>query len=178
MEEKSRSATVNGIYYGLMTGAGLIILSLILFLTDLYMNKGVSAIGYLVLIAGMVYGAIDYRKKYLNGFMTYGKAFSTLFMIGLFAGVVSAIYMFVFAQYIHPGFAQEILEQSRQEMMKQNTNLSDEQIETALSYTAKFTTPLMMMVWGFITYVVISAIIGLLAAIFIKKEDPSLNTNV
>ncbi len=62
MEEKLRTTTVNGIYYGLMTGAGLIIISLILFLTDLYMNKGVSSIEYLVLIAGMVYGAIDYRK--------------------------------------------------------------------------------------------------------------------
>lgn len=110
MEEKSRSTTINGIYYGLMTGAGLIILSLILFLADLYMNKGVSSIGYLVLIAGMVYGAIDYRKKYLNGFMTYGKAFTTLFMIGLFAGLVASIYMYLFAAMIHPGFPQEILE--------------------------------------------------------------------
>lgn len=62
--------------------------------------------------------------------------------------------------------------------MNQNANLSEEQIETALSYTAKFTTPVMMMVWGFITYIVISAIIGLLAAIFIKKEDPSLNATM
>jgi hypothetical protein len=178
MEEKSRSTTLNGIYFGLATGAGLIVLSLILFLTDLYMNRWLSAIGYLMLIAGMVYGTLEYRKNYLNGFMSYGKAFSVLFKIGMFAGLVAAIYMFVFAQFIHPGFVQEILEKSREQMLSQNPNMTEEQLEMGLSWAAKFTSPVMMMVMGFLTYLLISAVIGLIAAIFLKKEDTSLNTTM
>jgi hypothetical protein len=170
MEEKPRSATVHGMYYGLITGVALVIFSLILFIADLYMNRYVSSISYLFLIAGMVYGALEYRKKYRNGVMTYSQAFSSCFMIGLFAGVVAAIYAYIFAQFIHPAFVQEILEQSREKMMTQNPNMSEEQMEVAMQWTSKFTTPVMMMVWGFVAYVFISAIISLIAAIFVKKE--------
>lgn len=175
MEEKVRSTTVQGIYFGLATGAGLIILSLILFLSDLYMNKWLSAIGYLILISGMVYGTLEYRKNFTNGFMTYGQTFTMLFKVGLFAGLVAAIYSFVFAQFIHPGFVQEILEQSRQQMVEQNPNMTEEQLEMGLSWAAKFTSPIAMMVLGFLTYLLVSAVIGLIAAIFLKKEDPALN---
>lgn len=178
MEEKVRSTTTQGLYYGLITGAGLIILSLILFIAGLYMNRWISSISYLVLIGGMVYGTLDYRKTYLNGFMTYGKAFSTCFMIGLFAGLAGAIYTFIFAQFIHPGFVQEILDKAREQMVTGNPNMSEEQMDTALAWTAKFTTPIMMMIWGFISYALISAVIGLLAAIFLKKEDPSLKMSM
>ena len=171
MEEKSRSTTVHGMYFGLITGLAIVIFSLILFITDIYMNRLVSSISYLFLIAGMVYGALEYRKNYRNGFMTYGQAFSTCFMIGLFAGVVAAIYMYVFAQFIHPGFVQEILDKSREQILTQNPNMPEEQLETAMQWTAKFTSPIMMMVWGFVAYVFFSVIISLIAAIFVKKEE-------
>jgi len=174
MEEKVRTTTTQGLYYGLITGAGLIILSLILFIAGLYMNKMVSSISYLVLIAGMVYGTLDFRKTYSHGFLTYGKAFSLCFKIGLFASIAAAIYGFIFAQFIHPGFVQEILDQSRESILKSNPEISEEQMEMALEWTARFTTPVMIMVWGFIMNTIASAVIGLLAALFLKKEDPSL----
>ncbi|MCK9205384.1 MAG: DUF4199 domain-containing protein [Bacteroidales bacterium] len=178
MEEKVRSTTVQGLYYGLITGIGLILLSLILYIAGLYMNKWLSSISYLILIGGVVYGTVDYRKNYLNGYMTYGKAFTLCFLIGLFAGLLAAIYTFLFAQFIHPGFVGEILEQSRQQMVTTSPNMSEEQIESALAMTAKFTSPVMMMVFGAITYAVLSAVLGLVAAIFLKKEDPSLTSSM
>ncbi|MDD4604260.1 MAG: DUF4199 domain-containing protein [Bacteroidales bacterium] len=178
MEEKKRTTTTQGLYYGLITGIGLILLSLILYIAGLYMNKGLSSISYLFLIGGMVYGTIDYRKKYLNGYISYGKAFTQCFLIGLFAGLLAAIFTYFFAQFIHPGFVGEILEQSRQQIITTNPNMSEEQIDTALAITAKFTSPVMMMVLGAITYTVLSAVIGLVAAIFLKKEDPALKTSM
>ena len=178
MEEKVRSISVQGIYYGLITGAGLIILSLILFIAGLSQNKWLSSISYLILIAGMIYGTYDYREKYLKGFITYGKAFTTCFLIGLFAGLAASIYIYVFAQFIHPGIVNEVIEQARQQMVNTNPEMSEDQLETALAMTAKFTTPVMMMVIGFITYTVLSAVISLIAAIFLKKEDTSLASSI
>lgn len=178
MEDKSRSSMVQGLYFGAITGAGLIVLSLILFLAGQHMNRMLSSISYVLLIAGMVYGTLDYRKNYMGGFMSYGKAFSVLFWIGLCAGIIASVYMFVFATLIHPGFVQELLEQSREQMLTQNPNLTDEQVEAGLAMAAKFTSPVMMMIFGFLIYTLISAIISLIAAIFLKKEDPSLNTTM
>ncbi len=169
---------MQGLYVGLTTGAILSVYSLILYLMNLHMKQGLSSAGYLVLIAGMVYGTLEYRKKFSNGFMTYGQAFSLIFKIGLFAGIVAALYTFVFAQFIYPGFVQEILEKSRVTMLEKNPNVTEEQIAMGLKYAAMFTSPVAMMIMGFLMNLLVSAIVGLIAAIFLKKEDPSLNTSM
>lgn len=168
----------NGIYYGLITGGVLIVFSLIMFLLDLYLNKAVNWIGYIFLVAGMIWGTLEFRKKYSNGFLTYGKAFTSCFWIGLFAGILSSVYLFVFIKFIHPGFINELLEQARANMLTSRPEMSEEQVEQALSISAKFMSPVMMVAWGLAAYAALSAIIGLILAIFLKKEDPSLNTTV
>jgi hypothetical protein len=178
MEEKPRSSTTHALNYGLITGAILIVFSLILFIANLYMNKGMSFVGYAILLGGMILGTLEYRKKHLNGFMSYGQAFSLGFKIGLFAGIVSSIYMFFFAQYINPGFPQELLDQARQGMMERSGEMTEEQMDQALSMTAKFMSPPMLAVFGLLYYIIFSAIVSLITAIFLKKEDKSLNTLV
>jgi hypothetical protein len=178
MEEKPRSVLSNGLFYGLITGAAMIVFSLIMFLLDLYLNRTINWIGYVFLIAGMVWGTHEYRKKYANGFLTYGKAFGSCFWIGLFAGVLSSVYLFVFIQFIHPGFINELLDQTRATIASSSPEMTEEQIEQAVSISAKFMSPVMMTVWGLVTYTAISAIIGLILAIFLKKEDPSLKTTM
>jgi hypothetical protein len=178
MEEKPRTVISNGVYFGLITGGVIILFSLIMFLLDLYMNKAVNWIGYIFLIAGMAYGTLEFRKKYSNGFLTYGKAFSSCFWIGLIAGVLASVYLFVFVQFIHPGFINELLDQARTNMLTARPDMSDEQLEQALEMSAKFMSPVMMTIWGLVIYAAASAIIGLILAIFLKKENPSLNTTV
>ena len=121
-----------------------------MFLLDLYLNKAVNWIGYIFLIAGMVYGTLEFRKKYSNGFLTYGKAFTSCFWIGLFAGIIASIYLFVFIQFIHPGFINEMLDQARESMVTSRPEMTEEQVEQALSMSAKFMTPVMMVIWGII----------------------------
>ncbi len=176
MEENQRTPISNGLFYGMITGIAMIIFSLILFLADLYLNRTVSWIGYLLLCGGMFYGTFDYRNKHTNGFMTYGKAFSSCFWIGLFAGIIASVYMFVFAQFIHPGFVQELLDQVRTNMATSNPNLTEEQVEQALAMSAKFMSPVMMTIWALVMYAGSSAIIGLILAIFLKKNEPETTT--
>jgi hypothetical protein len=173
MEEKPRSVSMNALWFGVITGAVLILYSLLLFLAGMHTNKYLGWVGYVILIGGMVWGTLEYRKKYLGGFMPYGKAFISCFMTGLYAGIILAVYMFVFSKFIHPGLVQEMLDISRQAMYESNANMTDEQVEQALAISAKFMTPVMMAIWTFVGYIIASAIIGLLAAIFLKKEDRS-----
>jgi hypothetical protein len=174
MEENPRSSAQNGIIFGLMTGAALVVFSLILYISGQLMNKTLGYLSFVLLIGGMVYGTLEYRKKYANGFLSYGKAFTSCFLIGLFAGLVAAVYTFVFAQFIFPGYGNMILEKAREGMLTSGREMSEEQIDTALEYTRKFTTPVMMAIWGTVTYALFSAIFALIIAIFLKKEDPAL----
>jgi len=156
----------------------MVIFSLILYIADLYMNSTIGYISFLILIGGMIWGTLDFRKLSPNGLLTYGKAFSTCFLIALFAAIISALYTFVFAEFINPNFSQEILDKAREGMMNSGQPMTDEQIDQAMTWTERFTTPVMITIWGFITTVAISAIISLVAAIFLKKEDKSLNATM
>ena len=171
MEEKKRSMAPNALNFGLMTGAAIIIYSLLLYITNLYMTDALGYIGYIILLGGMFWGTLEFRKKTETGFIAYGQAFSSCFLIGIIAGVLVSVYMFIFAQYIHPGFVGEVLEKTRIKL--QEKNMTEDQIDAALEWTRKFTTPMMMLIFGFLAYAVFSAILGLIAAIFLKKVDPN-----
>lgn len=171
MEEKPRSLSQHALIYGLITGVVMIVFSLVLYLANLHMNRVFGYISYIFILGGMVYGSLEYRKKYLNGFMTYGKAFSSCFLIGLFAGILSAIYMFFFAQFIHPGFVQELLEQSREQIVNSNPNMTEEEVDQALAISARFMSAPFLAIWGLLANILISAIISLIIGLFLKKED-------
>lgn len=178
MEEKQRTLSQHALTYGLMTGAVVIVVSLVLYIANLHMNRTLGYISYIFIIAGMVYGTLEYRKKYLNGFMTYGKAFSSCFMICLFTGILAAIYTFFFAQFIHPGFVGELLEQSREQIVNSNPNMSEDEIEQALTVSARFMSPPFLAIWGFLANILIGAILALIIGLFLKKEDKSVTTAV
>ncbi len=164
---------MNALWFGVITGAVLILYSLILFLVGMHTNRYLGYVGYVILLAGMIWGTLEYRNKYLGGFIAYGKACSSCFMIGLYAGLLSAVYMFIFAKFIHPVFVQELLEISREAIYNSNPNMSEEQVDQALEMSSKFMSPVMMAIWAFVGYLIASAILGLIVAIFLKKEDKS-----
>jgi hypothetical protein len=175
MEEKKQSSIANGFSFGMITGGAMIILSLILFLLDQHMNRALTWTAYIVMIAGMIYGTLEYRKK-SNGFLSYGQAFGSCFWIGLFAGILSTVYFVVFVQFIHPGFMNEMMDLTRQQMIESQPDMSEEQMEKALEISSAFMSMPAMAIMGLVSYAIGSSVFGLIIAIFLKKEDPSLKT--
>ncbi len=175
MENQPKSISAHALTWGAITAVVLIVYSLLLFITNLYMNKALGYVNYAIMIAGMAWGALQYRKLYSNGFLSYGKAFSASFMIGLVASVISIIYFFIYIKFINTNMITEMLEQTRQQMEANANGMSPEQMDKALEMTTKFMQPAWMMVFGLLMYVIASAIFGAIIAIFVKKEDPSIN---
>lgn len=172
MEEKQTSLGMHTLIYGAGTGIALIILSLILYVSNLYMNEVLRYLSYVVLIAGMVVGSLQYRKVQLKGFMTFGQAFSTNFLIGLFASIVSVIFFFFYLKYINTGLIDEIMTQIKTKMEAKAGTMSQEQMDQAMVWTERFMTPVWMVVWGLLGYTFWSAVFSLVIALFIKKKDP------
>lgn len=178
MEEKQTSLGLHTLIYGVGTGLVLIVLSLILYVTNLYMNDVLRYLAYVIMLAGMVVGSLQYRKVQLKGFMTYGQAFSANFLIGLFATIVSVIFFFFYLKYINTGLIEEIMAQVRTKMEAKAGNMSQEQMDQAMMWTERFMTPVWMVVWGFLGYAFWAAIFSLVIAIFIKKKDPNAPTMI
>tara|TARA_Y100000385_G_C13096060_1_gene641388 strand:+ start:150 stop:485 length:336 start_codon:yes stop_codon:yes gene_type:complete len=110
----------------------------------------------------------------MDGFLDYKGAFSAGFYTGLIASLIAGIFAYVYAQYIDIGLTEEILMQAETEMLENNPNMTDEQIDQALTMTEKFTSPAMMGVWGFVGNLVVSTILSLIIAIFAKRENKNV----
>jgi hypothetical protein len=176
MEEKKRTLSSNALYYGLITGAAMILYGLVLFLLNQHLNRMLNWFSWAFLLGGMVWGTLEYRKT-AGGFLTYGGAFKSVFMIGLFAAILSAIYTFIFVQFIHPGFINEIIDMSRQSLVEKYPDWSDEQVEQAMVWTTKFMNPIGMAIYSLLGQIFGSLVAGLLLGIFLRKEDKSLQTS-
>ncbi|MFH1295825.1 MAG: DUF4199 domain-containing protein [Bacteroidota bacterium] len=177
MEEKPKSVAMNGITYGIITGVVMILFNLILYLFDLHLNTKITWIAYVILVGGMIWGTLDYRKKVLNGFMSYGKAFSTSLMIVLFASILVAIYTFLFFQVIAPDAVQDVIELSRQSALERDPEITDEQLEQGMQMFSFIMTPIGMAISGMLSQLITGAVISLITSIFLKKEDKSMTSS-
>lgn len=173
METKPRSLFNNALIYGLLTAAVSIAFSIITYALDVPFKSPVMYLSFIILIAGVVYGTLQYRNNTLNGYISFGNAFLSGFFIILVAIVISTIYSYVFMTFIDPSFLEKIIEQSMEqaEAKMLEKGLSEDQMEPALAMTRKMMSPVWMTIMGLISNLIFGSIIALIAAIFTKKED-------
>ncbi len=169
MEENQKSSFKVALNYALITGAILIVLDLVFYVLDIPYDSKIKYVSWLVYIGGIIWGQKVYRDDHSDGLISYGKSFSVGFTVGFFAAILVSVYSFVFMKFFDPGIIAQILETQEQTMIEAG-DLSSEQIEQALSMTAKFTTPLMVSVMALVVSTIAVAIISLVTSIFMKKE--------
>ncbi len=176
MDEKKKSVSSNALMYGSLVGGAGIVYSLILYIMDLSMNRWLGNVSFLFYIGGMILGTLHYRKLYQDNFMTYSQAVGSSFLIGLFAAIILAIYSFIFFKFIDPGMIDKILESSRNEMTAKAPQMSDDDVDKALSIARFFTNAYVLPIMSIIMSSFISIIIALILAIFLKKEDTTIKS--
>jgi len=170
MEDQKKSIIQPSIMPGVFLGIALIIFSLILYLLDINRQSGWNYLSLLVMALGLYWAMITVRDKTLGGTMSYGQAFGTGFWAGLVAVIISTIFTYLYVTVIDPGFAEEILIEAEENLLEANRNMSDEELDRALSITEMFTTPVMITVLGFLGGIFFATILSLIIAIFAKRE--------
>lgn len=169
--EKQKSAFMPSLLPGIYLGFALIVYSLLMYLLDVDRESYITYISYIILAAGLYWSVVSFRDKNMDGYIEYGKAFSAGFYTGLFASILAGIFLYIYVQYIDLGLIDEILVEAEENMLAQNPDMSNEQLDQALSMTETFTSPVMMGVMGFIMNLFVSTIFSLIIAIFAKREN-------
>ncbi|HNW98524.1 MAG TPA: DUF4199 domain-containing protein [Bacteroidales bacterium] len=175
-ETKKISVARNALNYGFLLGITLIILSLLFYILNVDYQSVAQYISIVIMIVGMIIGILAYRKNN-NGFITYGQSLGNGVLIGLFSAILVSIYTIIFFTLIDPGMIDVILRQAEEKMIEKNPNMTDEQIEMAMSYSRKFMTPLSMAIWGTIMSTVYAFVASLIISIFTRKVDNSFEAN-
>jgi hypothetical protein len=168
MEPTTTAATATpksvGLRYGLLVGLVTTIISFGLNAAGME-NSPAKYLSSLVLIVGIVLAQRFYKANNA-GFMSYGEGMSIGNILSLIAGLIGAVFSYIYINFIDNSMVARILEKTRSDMEAKG-NMSDEQIDQAMSWTAKFMEPgymaimiiVMTMIAGLITSLIVSAIL-------------------
>ena len=102
----------NALNYGIVAGLVLIVYSLFLYFFDLMFYKPFllnNVVGALIVVVFMIIGTKHLRDAAMHGSMSYGKAFLSAFLIGLFAMIISLIFNNVLTYLIDPGIREKTI---------------------------------------------------------------------
>lgn len=174
----STSATLgkNSLNYGIIAGLVLIVYSLLLYFFDLMFYKPFllnNVVSFLIVIVFMVIGTKHLRDRIMHGSMSYGKAFLSAFLIGLFAMIISLIFSNILSYVIDPGIRDKAFQYSAEQMLKKG-RFTEEQIEAMIEQQKQMSSKLWVVLIGqffaLLGIGLINAVIALVAAAFLKKE--------
>jgi hypothetical protein len=173
MDESKSSLPKNSLIFGSLIGITLITMSVVLVLTGKYSSR-LQYAGYLILVAGIAVGTLNFRDKYCGGFLSYGKSLASGVLISATAGLLLGVFSFIYARYVNPGFIEEVMQQVQLEWERQG--MSDDQMRTAEKITRWFMQPGMLVFMTLLGYSFWGTILSLLVSAFVKRDPPPFDT--
>ncbi len=170
MNENRPSAFKFALNNGILLGIALIAFSLVIYLLDVERQSPLQYLSFIIIIALTFVFVKQWRDKHNDGFVSFGSAYSQGYLTIVLASVVTAIYTFIFFSYIAPGEVAKILEEAEQSILKSQPNISDSELDMAMSFTEIFTKPAVMAVMAILINVLAGLILAIIPAAILKKE--------
>jgi len=171
MENKPVSVWKGTLNPALLFGLVLIIYTLILYFLDKTYDRSIvlAIIGFAIAVAGFVLGIRSFRDDSRGGILTYGQGVGAGTVIGLYVGIIVAVFGLILYNLIDP----ELIEKffiSQEEALIEQGRLPESLIEQQVNLLRKIVTPVSMPFFGIINYVFSGVIISLIASIFLRRE--------
>lgn len=148
---------------------------LMIYFFGLVNNEKLNSIIYIVFIVGVYFSVKNYRDQVMGGYLNFGPAFSTGFLTCLFIGLVGAVYTYFQYKYMSPALLDDMILQMQDNMI--NRGMSDEQIEMQSVIFEQFMSPGVMSLGIIFGSAFWGALLSLIFAGILKKQDNPLLTN-
>jgi Protein of unknown function (DUF4199) len=160
-----------GIKYGLIMGLVSIAYFVILNTLGVDTTKGLGQWASLVFLIAIFVLAHKYFKDNGDGYMSFGQGLGIGFWITLISSLISSVFTYIYVKFIDTSYIASLMDKQRV-AMEERGGLTDEQMEAALSMSAKFMTPEMIVVFAIFGGIIIGMIVALLVTIFTQKKNP------
>lgn len=170
MENKNTSVFYNGLVWGVILGLVGIIYNVILYMVDMNLNQTMSYLGFIITIVVLIIAVRSFRDNVRDGVLPFGPAFSFGFVVILISSVIGIIYAYILWTVIDPDIIGKMKDMQMEKMLEQG--LPEEGLDQAMNISGKLMTPLMMVIFGFLSAVFIGTIIALIIAAIFKRDEP------
>ena len=172
---ESQTATVkkialpNGVLLALTT----IVISVIVYVMGMTYEQPwwQSLLNFAAMLWFVIYGIKAYKKDN-SGYLSLAEALKTGLAITLIAGVIGSIFTYLFTTIIEPDFVMNMLEASRVKMIEDNPEMTQEQIDMAMSISEKMMSPGILTAIGVIASLFFGFIISLISGLVLKNNRP------
>ncbi len=155
----------NSMNYGAILGGILVIFSLIGYMFHTQNATIIQILNYLALGLLLYYGTKVLRDKYQDGYITYGRALASGFLISVFAGIIVSFFVLIYLKWLDPQTMETIKMQSQKIMLEKG--YPQEQIDMSLKYISPnifaIGTIFSFAFWGFV--------LSLIAAFLLKRDS-------
>lgn len=138
----SRQITMqNSLKWGALSAGIGILIGLIMYLAGISLNPDLAWVRWFGFIGALVVLFMGVREKKMEdpASFTFGKGWTATLMISIVSGLITAVWLFVYAGYIEPEMIDMTLATQRAAMMQ--NNMSREQMEQAMKYSSMFISP-------------------------------------
>ncbi|MEH6406901.1 MAG: DUF4199 domain-containing protein [Leeuwenhoekiella sp.] len=173
METTKNSPGKIAMTYGLILGLLNIVLSVILYVTNNYLeNSWVTSVTSFAIMILVIVLAMKAYKKGNGGFISLREALKTGVATALIGSIIGAIYFYIFATLIEPNLVDQIMDVQREQMLINAPDMTQSQIDQAMEMGRKFTQPWLMCTFQLVFGLFFGFIISLIGGLAIKQENP------
>ncbi len=160
---------------GIILGAVGIVYTLIIYFLDLTFNSYQGYVGMVIQLVVLFFLLKSYRDNFRHGQITYGQSVGAGVIIYLYYAIIMAIFGYLLYTVIDPGLMKKALAVAESKMA--GKGLSQEQIDSAMSFTSKMMKPAFTAIFGLFGTMIGGTIISLIVSIFVKREsNPLIDT--
>lgn len=129
----------------------------------------------IIQIVAIIVFCIQYGKQQTDE-VTFGKVFGYGFKIALVVSLLIGVYSLLSVVLIFPEFTDQALQQARAGLEAKG-NLTEDQINQAMTMTKKFLQPIPLAIFAFLATLFFGTIGALLGAAFTKKSESDIFQN-
>ncbi len=169
----AKSAVQYGVFFGVIMVLEFVILYVIGIDTITNPSVGIviNLLNFFALPILFITLACINFKKINNGVISFNQCLKAGVTTAFIGALIYAIFTVIF-NLIFPEFTQQMLEKTRTMMTETNPNMSQEQLDMALSWTEKFTSPFIVVPFTLAFYSFIGLIYSLIIGAILKNDRP------
>ncbi len=158
--------------YGAIVGFVGILLSVIFYVMDLAVASWTQWVSLLISVVILIYCLSMYKKESLGGFASFGQLWRMTLVIGIVATVIGTIFNYILMGLIDPELIGKMQLAAEQKMLN-NPRIPESVMDSALERMENNMNLKRITIMGLIMGPVLYAIIGLIVAAFMKKNNPA-----
>lgn len=161
------------IKYGLIIGLGVAAWIMLEFALGFH-GRNIQIGQYSGYVAGIIpivalwFAVGEKREKFYGGSMTIMQGLKMSFLISLLAGVIMAVFMFIYIQYINPAFIEYGLELQIEALRQQG--LTEDEIQAAATFTLGLLTAPVQAAGAFLGGLLQGTFIGFIITLIRRKK--------